>query len=114
MRFRTGHVSMLSLCPDGGGRGTCSGSVLVAPFRANIIIIFIIVVVIFRWVWASASSGAYRRVMQVAGSCDVYRTVFCPTLRSLNVRTYSAQVPPPPPSQLLYYVGLSKLTAVSL
>ena len=62
--------------------------------------------------WASASSGAYRRVMQVAGPCDVYRTVFCTTLRSLNVRTYSARVPPP--SQLLYCVGLSILTAVSL
>ena len=48
--------------------------------------------------WASVSSGVYRRVMQVAGPCDVYRTVFCSALRSLNVRTYSARVPPPPPS----------------
>ena len=38
-----------------------------------------------------------------AGSCDVYRTVFCPTLSSLSVRTYSAESPPPP-HQLLYCV----------
>ena len=54
--------------------------------------------------WASASSGAYRRVMQVAGPCNVYRTVFCPTLRSLCVRTYSARAPPPPPAAILRWV----------
>ena len=107
---------MLSLCPDGGGRGTCTGSVLVALSRAYIIIIMIIIAIIFRWVatvgsTGYVSSGAYRRVMQVAGSCDVYRTVFCPTLRCFNVCTYSARVSP---SQLLYCVGLSILTAVSL
>ena len=32
-----GHVPMLSMCHDGGERGTCSGFVLVAPFRACII-----------------------------------------------------------------------------
>ena len=55
--------------------------------------------------WASASSGAYRRVMQVAGSCDVYRTVLCPTLRSLNVGTYFARVSPSPlPAAILRWV----------
>ena len=79
----------------------CSGSVLAAPLRAYIIYIIIIIVIIFRW--ASASSGAYRRAVRGAGPCDVCRTVFCPTLRSLNVRTYSARVPPPP-HKLLYCV----------
>ena len=40
----------------------------------------------------SASSCAYRCAVLGAGPCDVYRTVFCPTLRSLSVRTYSARV----------------------
>ena len=56
---------MLSLCPDGGGRGTCSGSVLVAPSRAYIIIIIIIIVIIFRWVATVGSTGygrLHRRV----------------------------------------------------
>ena len=42
MCFRTGHVSMLSLYPDSGGRGTRSGYMLVAPIRAYIVIINII------------------------------------------------------------------------
>ena len=56
---------MLSLCPDGGGRGTCLGSVLVAPFRAYIIIITIIIIIIFRWVATVGSTGygcPHRRV----------------------------------------------------
>ena len=60
-----GHVSVLSLCPDGGGRGTCSGSVLVAPFRVYIIIIIIIIIIIFRWVATVGSTGygrPHRRV----------------------------------------------------
>ena len=35
------------LCLDGGGRGTCSGSVLVAPLRAYVIIIISIIIIIF-------------------------------------------------------------------
>ena len=56
---------MLSLCPDGGGRGTCSGSVLVAPSRAFIIIIIIIIIIVFRWVATVGSIGygrPHRRV----------------------------------------------------
>ena len=37
VRFSAGHVSMLSMCHDGGERGTCSGFMLVAPFRVCII-----------------------------------------------------------------------------
>ena len=48
--------------------------------------------------WVSASSCAYRRVFLGAGPCDVYRTVFCPTLSSLSVRTYSARVSASPPN----------------
>ena len=52
--------------------------------------------------WVSASSCAYRRVFLGAGPCDVYRTVFCPTLSSLSVRTYSARVSAsPPPAAIL-------------
>ena len=94
---------MLSLCPDGGGRGTCSGSVFGVragrPFSCIYNYYYYISMGRFGRVyrlWASASSGAYRRVMQVAGSCDVYRIVFCPTLKSLNVRTYSARFSPSP------------------
>ena len=37
-----------------------------------------------------------------AGPCDVYRAVFCPTLSSLSVRTYSARVSAsPPPAAIL-------------
>ena len=48
---------MLSLRPDVGGRGTCSGSVLVAPSRAYITIIIIIIIIIFRWVATVAATG---------------------------------------------------------
>ena len=57
--------------------------------------------------WVSASSGAYQRAVWGGGPRDVYRTVFCPTLRSLNVRTYFARVPPPPTS---CYTALSIYT----
>ena len=48
-----------------GGRGTCLGSVLVAPFRAYIVIIIIIIIIIFRWVATVGSTGygsPHRRV----------------------------------------------------
>ena len=61
-----GMTPCLSLYPDGGGRGTCSGSVLVAPFRVYIVIIIIIsIIVIFRWVATAGSTGygrPHRRV----------------------------------------------------
>ena len=88
----------------------CSGSVLAAPLRAHIIIIIVILLLLYSMgrdggvyrPWASASSCAYRRVFLGAGPCDVYRTVFCPTLSSLSVRTYSARVSAsPPPAALL-------------
>ena len=64
--------------------------------------------------WASASSGAYRRMMQVAGSCDVYRTRILPYPYDPLMCVLTPREFPPPPSQLLYCVGLSILTAVSL
>ena len=87
----------------------CSGSVLAAPLRAHIIIIIVITLLysmgrdggVYR-LWVSASSCAYRRVFLGAGPCNVYRTVFCPTLSSLSVRTYSARVSAsPPPAAIL-------------
>ena len=87
----------------------CSGSVLAAPLRAHIIIIIVITLLysmgrdggVYR-LWVSASSCAYWRVFLGAGPCDVYRTVFCPTLSSLSVRTYSARVSAsPPPAAIL-------------
>ena len=113
-----GMYPCLSVCPDGGGAWYVFGVRAGRPSSCIYYYYFHYISMgrygrVYR-PWASASSGAYRRVMQVTGLCDVYRTVFCPTLRSLNVHTYSARVPPPPPPELLYCVGLSILTAVSL
>ena len=60
-----GMYPCVSLCLDDEGRGTCSGSVLVAPFCAYIIIIIIIIITIFRWVATVGSTGygrLHRRV----------------------------------------------------
>ena len=87
----------------------CSGSVLAAPLRAHIIIIIVITLLysmgrdgrVYR-LWVSVSSCAYRRAFLGARPCDVFRTVFCSTLRSLSVRTYSARVSAsPPPAAIL-------------
>ena len=100
------HVSRCALTV--GPRSMCSGSVLAAPLRAHIIIIIIVYYYFYiRWVVTVGSTGygcPHRRVRIGARfwgpghvTYQVYRTVFCPTLRSLRVRTYYARVSASPP-----------------
>ena len=105
VRFRTGHVSMLVVVPWRWGRIVCVRGPCWPPLFVRILSLLYSMGRygrVYR-LWVSASSCAYRRAVLGAGPCDVYRTVFCPTLRSLNVRTYSARVSAPP-HQLLYCV----------
>ena len=108
VRFRTGHVSMFVVVRR-WGRVVCVRGPCCPPLFVRIILLLsllLLLVVVFSMgrygrvyrLWASASSCAYRRTVLGPGPCDVYRTVFCPTLRSLNVRTYSARVSAPPTS----------------
>ena len=113
---------MLSLCPDSGGRDRCSGSVLVAPFRTYIIfiIIIIIVIIIFRWVATVGSTGygrPHRRVRIDARCRWPGHVTYTVPYSALPLDPLMCVLTPgesPPPSQLLYCVGLSILTAVSL
>ena len=107
------HVSRCALTV--GPRSMCSGFVLAAPLRAHINIIIVNTIIIFVGslrIVVCVSSCAYRRADLGAGPCDVYLTVFCPTLRSLSVRIYSARVSAsPPPAAILRWVSI--LTDVS-